>query len=123
MSALDLSNVGNGNAVGGRGVPTSNVTGGSLVGQLDSTYSAANGAINGVNYSANLMYVSPGETIYFVVDPTRTNGGQHSYEGGQDMVALKDAIGFIAPEPSSVVLLSMAGVGLALAAWRRRGAA
>jgi PEP-CTERM motif len=123
MSALDLSNVGNGNPVGGRGDINTWVTGGTLVSQLDSTYSAANGALQGVNYAVNQMYVSAGETIYFVVDGTRTDGGQHSFEGGQDMVALRNSITFVTPEPSSFVLLGMAGVGLALTAWRRRRSA
>jgi hypothetical protein len=123
FSAPDLPTSG---AVGGRGeMPnsfgvSSTVGTASLVAQLDSTYSAANGAPNGANWTVNQMYVSPGEVLYFVVDPSRTAGGNHSYEGGQDMVALKDSITFVAPEPSSIVLLGMASFGLVLAAFKRR---
>jgi hypothetical protein len=126
FSAPDLPTSG---AVGGRGgMPSTygvsaTVGTASLVAQLDSTYSAANGAQQGANWQVTQMYVSPGETLYFVVDPSRTAGGNHSYEGGQDMVALRDNIVFVAPEPSSFVLVGMAAVGLALAAWRRRRSA
>jgi hypothetical protein len=76
----------------------------------------------GLSWVSGTFAVTNGETIYFVADPNHTEGGQHAFEGGMDPIALKDAISFT-PEPSSFLLMGMAGVGLALAAWRRRRAA
>ncbi len=89
-----------------------------------SGYSGSNGgyAASGVSWLSGNISVTAGEKIYFVADPTHTytNGwtGQ-DYEGFQDPIALSDIITFT-PEPSSSILMGLAGAGLALAAWRRR---
>jgi PEP-CTERM motif len=86
----------------------------------------------GVDWTSGNITVSKGEIIYFVADPTRTATGnagagwwgEHAYEGYQDPVALNDSLSFVnTPEPSSIVLMAMAGAGLALAAWKRRRSA
>ena len=65
--------------------------------------------------------MTAGEKLYFVANGSHvwTPGWTaHSYEGFQDPIALNDTIVFT-PEPSSLVLLTLAGVGLALTAHRR----
>jgi len=72
----------------------------------------------------NSLYVSTGQTIYFVGDPGHSLFSPHSnhtFGSETDSIALSAQVTLSAvPEPSSVVLLGMAGVGLALAAWKRR---
>ena len=72
----------------------------------------------------NSYYVTTGQTIYFVGDPGHNENPTHSnhtFGTGTDSIALSAQVTLSAvPEPSSVVLLGMAGVGLALAAWKRR---
>ena len=84
----------------------------------------------GFNWTSGNITVTAGEKFYFVADPTRTMLGtqsspdpwaNHAIEGFQDPVALNDTINFVpSPEPSSALLLTIAGAGLALAAWKRR---
>ncbi len=81
----------------------------------------------GIGWTSGSISVTAGEMLYFVADPTHSNAGadaagswaEHAYEGYQDPIALNDVITFT-PEPSSFVLMGLAGVGLALAARRRR---
>jgi len=73
--------------------------------------------------STNAVYVSAGETIYFVADPATgqfNSHSNHAFGYGKDSVALSAQVTLATPEPSSIVLLGTAAVGLALAAWRRR---
>ncbi len=90
------------------------------------TGSAGNGGSGyGLSWQSGSIAVTSGETIYFVADDSHTwPDGHHygSYEGAQDPLALSDIISF-APEPSSFVLMGLAGFGLALAAWKRRRSA
>jgi hypothetical protein len=126
LSVSNLANVGNGNQVGARSTPWSaannfSATTGSvsLTGQLPA-YTAALGYQQGITWSASVS-VTAGEVLYFVTDPDHTNGNGKSYEGSQDPVSMQNSINFVpSPEPSSLVLLSLAGIGLGLAAWKRR---
>ncbi len=78
----------------------------------------------GASWASGNISVTTGEIIYFVADPfhTWTAGWyDHAYEGYQDPVALNDSLTFVAtPEPSTAVLMTMAGAGLALVGLRRR---
>ncbi len=84
--------------------------------------SSGGGSGYGLSWQSGNISVTSGEVIYFVADPGHTYHNGHSYssyQGGQNPLALNDVIAFT-PEPSSFVLMGLAGVGLALAAWRRR---
>ena len=74
--------------------------------------------------SSSGYYVSTGQVIYFVGDPGHNENPTHSnhtFGTGTDSIALSAQVTLnVVPEPSSVVLLGMAGVGLAVAAWKRR---
>jgi hypothetical protein len=76
--------------------------------------------------ATNSYYVTTGQTLYFTADPGHTlnpTHSNHAFGTGTDSVALSAQVTLTAvPEPSSVVLLGMAGVGLAFAAWKRRRA-
>jgi len=79
----------------------------------------------GLSWQSGNLSVTSGEVLYFIADPGHTYFNGHSYssyQGGQDPVAVSDIIKFT-PEPSSFALMGAAGVGLALAAWRRRRSA
>ena len=95
--------------VGTAGVATSAPTG----------FTLGNNA-TGVTWSASNIAVTAGEIIYFAADPGH-DSGNHDYGGGNDPLALKLSIQFV-PEPSSIVLLGLGGIGLALSAWRKRSA-
>jgi hypothetical protein len=105
-------------------------TGGSLsiTAPGSSTLGAASGSytVNGqVQWTSGSIAIQPGETLYFIADPAHSQyqtHGNHSTGSGTDATALKVSVSYT-PEPSSIVLFSMAGVGLALAAWKRRRAA
>jgi hypothetical protein len=101
-----------------------------------STFSTANPSwtsayssegVQTLTWNSGSFYVTTGEVLYFVVDPGHDQyltHGNHSAGSGTDGAAVSAAVTFTAvPEPSSVVLLGIAGVGLALAAWKRRRAA
>ncbi|HEX4144711.1 MAG TPA: PEP-CTERM sorting domain-containing protein [Pirellulales bacterium] len=127
MYANNLANVGNGNQVGGRNTPwtSANNTGSSygtvsFISQLPG-YTAALGYQEGVGWTANVP-VTAGEILYFVADADHTNGNAHSYEGSQDPVDLALTI-VSTPEPTSLVLCGLGGIGLCVAGWKRRRAA
>ena len=63
------------------------------------------------------LSVTAGDTIDFVVNPQYTS---QSPPGDQTDPTLVTALIVPTPEPSSLVLLGIAGIGLALAAWKRR---
>jgi hypothetical protein len=92
------------------------------------TLGAASGTFTGVtqvSWTSGSIAIQPGETLYFIDDPGHgqyQTHGNHSTGSGTDGTALKVSVSYT-PEPSSIVLFSMAGVGLALAAWKRRRAA
>jgi len=90
------------------------------------TGSSGNGGSGyGLSWQSGNITVTSGEVLYFVADPGHTYHNGHSYssyQGAQNPLSLNDVISF-APEPSSFVLMGLAGVGLALAAWRRRRSA
>jgi hypothetical protein len=127
MYASNLANVGNGNQVGGRNTPWSAANNyGSTVGTVSlisqmPAYTAALGYQDGIGWTANVS-VTAGEILYFVADADHTNGNAHSYEGSQDPVNLALTI-MTTPEPTSLVLCGLGGIGLFLAAWKRRRAA
>jgi hypothetical protein len=81
------------------------------------------GASFGVGWTDASLAVTAGEVLYFIADPGHSNAPNDFFQGAADPVALQAGFIFTAPEPSSIALLGMAGVGLALAAWRRRRAA
>jgi hypothetical protein len=66
------------------------------------------------------LSVAAGDTIDFVVNPQFVDQGAYDAEGNQTDPVMVSALIVPAPEPSSLVLLSIAGLGLALAAWKRR---
>ncbi|HEX4144162.1 MAG TPA: PEP-CTERM sorting domain-containing protein [Pirellulales bacterium] len=74
-------------------------------------------------YTVNAtVSVSAGDTIDFVVNPQFVDQGAYDPEGNQTDPVLVSALVVPTPEPSSLVLLGIAGIGLALAAWKRRSA-
>jgi hypothetical protein len=85
-----------------------------------SAYSAE-GALS-LQWVSGSFAVTAGEVIYFVADAGHNQiqtHGNHSAGTSTDGMALNAVVNFV-PEPSSVVLFGLAGVGLALTAWKRR---
>jgi hypothetical protein len=82
----------------------------------------------GLQYTSatNAIYVSTGQVLYFAADPGHNENPTHSnhtFGTGTDSVALSAQVTLSAvPEPTTFSLLGVAGVGLALAAWKRRRA-
>jgi hypothetical protein len=74
--------------------------------------------------STNAVYVSTGETLYFVADPATgqyNSHSNHAFGYGKDPIALSAQVTLVTvPEPSTMVLFGTAVVGIALAAWRKR---
>ncbi len=80
-----------------------------------------NGGGFGLNWQSGFINVTAGETLYFVADASHvwTPGWTaHAYEGFQDPIALSVVIN-ATPEPSSFLLMAMAGLALAAWKWRR----
>ena len=77
------------------------------------------------NWTSGTIPILPGETIYFLADPMHdqfSTHDPHTYGNGTNNLGMAITVTYT-PEPSSFVLLGIAGVGLALAAWKRRRAA
>ena len=103
--------------------PSSTIAGSTLT-QIANLSGYTTGASNnGLNWASGQFAVSAGEVIYFAIDPNHDygtgSGLSMRVEGNQDPIALQAIITFT-PEPSSFVLMGVAGVGLALGAWKRR---
>jgi hypothetical protein len=89
------------------------------------TVNGSNDATIGLQLTtSNSFAVTAGETLYFVVDATTGAYGGHSNHAfgyGKDSTSISAQVNLIpTPEPGSAVLLALAGVGLVLAAWKRR---
>jgi PEP-CTERM motif len=104
--------------------PSSTIAGSTLTDVANLSGYTGSGYYSGLNWASGQFTVSAGETIYFAIDPNHDYGLGSGLgarpEGNQDPISLQAIVSFTAPEPSSFVLLGMAGVGLALAAWKRR---
>jgi hypothetical protein len=75
----------------------------------------------GLNWTSGTFAVTAGEVLYFVNDSGHDQvqtHGNHSTGTTTDPLALQ--VQFLIPEPSGVVLLGLAGIGLAATAWKRR---
>jgi PEP-CTERM motif len=126
MYASNQPNVPNGSQVGGRNTPwsTANNYGSttgtvSLISQMPG-YTAALGYQLGIGWTANIS-VTAGEVLYFVADADHTQGNK-SFEASQDPVNMALTI-TSTPEPTSLVLCGLGGIGLFVVAWKRRRAA
>ncbi|HEX4143302.1 MAG TPA: PEP-CTERM sorting domain-containing protein [Pirellulales bacterium] len=92
-----------------------------------STATGWSGSGTAASYSYNWsgsISVAAGETIDFVSDGIHdylSTHANHFMSGESDVSIVTGSVVFTAtPEPSSVVLMSLAGVGLAFTAWKRR---
>jgi PEP-CTERM motif-containing protein len=131
---LSAQNYALGGSPGAQNVATSftnvtDTTGGTIVnggGGYSSTLGATSGTYTGteVSWISGSLTITPGEVIYFASDPGHDQyqtHGNHSTGSGTDPIALQVSISYV-PEPSSIVLMGLAGVGLAFVARKRRTA-
>ncbi len=103
--------------------PSSTIPGSTLA-QVPDLTGYTGGTNKGLDWQSGLFYVSPGETIYFAIDPNHDYGQSAGLgsrvEGNQDPIALQAIVSFVTPEPSSYVLLGTALAGLTFTTWKRQ---
>ncbi len=104
--------------------PSSTIAGSTLTEVANLSGYTGSGYYSGLNWASGSFAVSAGETIYFAIDPNHDYGLGSGLgarpEGNQDPIALQAIVNFTAPEPSSLVLLAIAGLGLAFVTWQGR---
>jgi hypothetical protein len=122
-STIAGSSITIGNTTGSTGQTGSYTIPANMINTYDATASGTKEeGVVGLNWVSGSFAVTAGETLWIVNDPAHDQfltHGNHTAGTGIDALAMGAVISFV-PEPSSFVLLGMAGVGFALAAWKRR---